>query len=72
MVDILPLELALKQRANTSFALFKWRDSTHCFTQSLIAYRVWSYISQIWQALSQFPQVDPKSKMEIVVLFLSY
>ena len=46
--------------------------------------RLWSYISQIWQVLSrlyltprnwvfaQFTQVDPKSEMDIVFLFLRY
>ena len=56
----------------------------HWFIQCLIACQIWSYISQIWQVLSrcyltpkqwvfaQFTQDDPKSKMEINVLFLRY
>ena len=59
-------------------------DSTHRFIQCLIACQIWSYISQIWQVLSRcyltpsqwvfakFTQVDPKSEMEIVFLFLRY
>ena len=59
-------------------------DNTHLFIQCPIVSQIRGYISQIWQVLSwcyltprqwafvKFTQVDPKSEMEIVFLFLKY
>ena len=88
LIGGLPLGIALKRRGlamgNCFFCTIHIEDSTHQFIQCLIVCQIWSYISQIWQVLSrcylmlkhwvfaQFTQVDPKSEMEIVFLFLRY
>ena len=88
LIGGLPLGIALKRRGlamgNCFFCTVQMEDSTHRFIQCPIACQIWSYISQIWQVLSrcyltpsqwvfaQFTQVDPKSEMEIVFLFLRY
>ena len=79
---------ALKRRGlatgNCFFCTVQMEDITHRFIQCTIACEIWSYISQISQVLSrcyltprqwvfaQFTQVDLKSEMEIVFLFLRY
>ena len=70
---------------NHVFWIVQVEDITHHFMQCSIACKIWSYISQIWQILSQyywtldghvifaqFTKVNSKLEMEIVLLFLRY